>query len=80
MEKIEGPVLSLEQLDEMMQNGQLIELMNGGKQCVIPESYDVTKERFFTFLNNWHFDLDFVALIWASDSIPQLNDIISFDF
>ena len=47
MEKIEGPVLSLEQLDEMMQNGQLIELVNGGKQCVIPESYDATKERFF---------------------------------
>ena len=80
MEKIEGPVLSLEQLDEMMQNGQLIELVNGGKQCVIPESYDVTKERFSRF---WTIDIltwTSFALIWASDSIPQLNDIISFDF
>ena len=50
MEKVEGPVLSMEQLDEMMQNGQLIELVNGGKKCVIPESYDVTKGRRFSRL------------------------------
>ena len=48
MEKVEGPVLSMEQLDEMMQNGQLIELVNGGKKCVIPESYDVTKGHRFS--------------------------------
>ena len=47
MEKVEGPVLSMEQLDEMMQTGQLIELVNGGKKCVIPESYDVAKECVF---------------------------------
>ena len=51
MEKLEGPVLSMEQLDEMMQNGQLIELVNGGKKCVIPESYDVTKGRRFSRLS-----------------------------
>ena len=52
MQKVEGPVLSMEQLDEMMQTGQLIELVNGGKKCVIPESYDVAKECVFFFTLN----------------------------
>ena len=59
MQKVEGPVLSMEQLDEMMQTGQLIELVNGGKKCVIPESYDVAKECVF---HVWNRDCYFYSM------------------
>ena len=49
MAKVDGPVLSMEQLDEMMQNGQLISLVDDAKKCVIPESYDVKKSRVLDF-------------------------------